>query len=76
MYKLLLLTYRSFLRSVESHIIFEHDLVDFLGDVRASYEIWLREGGITKLTYASVQGTLAGAISEVSRQSLIKSGSH
>ena len=66
MYKLLLLTYRSFLRTVESHIMFEHDLADFLANIRASYDIWLREGGIAKLTYASVQGTLAGAISEVS----------
>ena len=46
--------------------MFEHDLADFLANIRASYDIWLREGGIAKLTHASVQGTLAGAISEVS----------
>lgn len=45
--------------------MFEHDLADFLANVRASYDIWLREGGIAKLTNASVQGTLSGAISEV-----------
>jgi hypothetical protein len=45
--------------------MFEHDLADFLANVRASYDIWLREGGIDKLTYASVQKTLSGAISEV-----------
>ena len=56
---------RSFLRAIESYIMFEHDLADFLANVRASYDIWLREGGIAKLTYASVQGTLASAISEV-----------
>jgi hypothetical protein len=61
----LLLTCRNFLRSVESYIIFEHDLADFLANVRASYDIWLREGGIDKLTHASVQKTLSGAISEV-----------
>ena len=68
MFKLLLLTYmyRNFLRSVESYIMFEYDLADFLANIRAGYDIWLREGGIAKLTYASVQGTLAGAISEVS----------
>ena len=68
MFKLLLLAYiyRNFLRSVESHIMFEHDLADFLADIRDSYDIWLRERGIAKLTNASVQGTLAGAISEVS----------
>ena len=66
MFKLLLsITYRNFLRAVESYIMFEHDLADFLANIRASYDIWLREGGIAKLTYASVQGTLSGAISEV-----------
>ena len=65
MFKLLLCTYRNFLRAVESYIMFEHDLADFLANIRASYDIWLREGGIAKLTNASVQGTLSGAISEV-----------
>jgi hypothetical protein len=46
--------------------MFEHDLAHFLANVRASYDIWLREGGIDKLTYVSVQGTLTGAINEVS----------
>ena len=64
MFKLLLLI-RNFLRSIESYFMFDHDLADFLANIRASYDIWLREGGIAKLTYASVQGTLAGAISEV-----------
>ena len=59
--------YRNFLRAIESYIMFGHDLAAFLASVRASYDIWLREGGIAKLTYASVQGTLAGAISEVGR---------
>ena len=45
--------------------MFERDLADFLANIRASYDIWLREGGIAKLTYASVKGTLSGAISEV-----------
>jgi hypothetical protein len=45
--------------------MFENDLADFLANIRASYDFWLREGGIAKLTYASVQGTLTGAINEV-----------
>jgi hypothetical protein len=64
-YIIVLLTCRSFLCSVESYIMSEHDLGDFLANVRASYDIWLREGGIAKLTHASVQGTLTGAINEV-----------
>ena len=47
--------------------MFEHDLADFLANIRASYDIWLREGGIAKLTNASVKGTLSGAISEVGK---------
>ena len=45
----------------------EYELADFLANIRASYDIWLRENGIAKLKYASVQGTLASAISEVGR---------
>ena len=56
---------RSYFRAIEAYIMHESDLADFLANVRASYDIWLREGGIAKLTSASVVGTLTGAITEV-----------
>ena len=64
-YSLSLPSCRSYFRAIETYIMFETDLADFLANVRASYDIWLREGGVAKLTTASVQGTLSGAITEV-----------
>lgn len=57
---------------VEAYIPFVNDLADFLANIRASYDIWLREGGVAKLTTASLQGTLSGAIVEVRIQVYIQ----
>ena len=57
--------YRTYFRAVESYITFEADLADFLANIRANYDLWLRDGNSQKLATASADGTLLGTIKEV-----------
>ena len=59
------LLHRTYFRAIESYISFEADLADFLANIRANYDLWLRDGNSQKLATASADGTLLATIKEV-----------
>ena len=58
-------TSRNYFRAVESYIPFEADLADFLANVRANYDLWIKDGNSLKVATASVEGTLLATLKEV-----------
>ena len=60
-------TSRNYFLAVESYIPFEADLADFLANVRANYDLWIKNGNSSKVATASVEGTLLATLKEVQK---------
>ena len=60
-----------YLHAVESYIPFEADLADFLANVRANYDLWIKDGNTLKVATASVEGTLLATLKEVNRMLIL-----
>ncbi len=56
----------NYIKTVEVYIPLEAELLNFITDLRAVYDSWLKLAGSThKLSKVSVEGTLAATLQEV-----------
>ena len=57
---------RHFINTIENYLLEENDFYHFVVTLRSVYTSWLKQEGPAKLKAISLQGTLAGALEEVS----------
>ena len=58
--------HRHYVEVVGSHIPLEEEVLNFVTQIRAEYDSWLKQAGVeAKLSAVSLQGTLADTLKEV-----------